>query len=355
VLEGDDITNRSLGRSCLLLGNLAGDGEAVRTVIRANRFHDCGNPLNGVHDHAVYAENSDGVSIVDNLIWNSAAWGIHFYPHARRSLVAHNVIDGNAGGVIFASEVAGGEYDQDYASIDNTVEYNVISNSTQTYNIEASWDGPVGTGNVARSNCVWNGHQGDISDDGFATSGNVVADPRYVSRPMADFRLGSDSECRSVVGYDTAANLGPSGGGAPSSPVPIPAPAGNAAPRVRIALPADGSTARRTFRASARATDDHGVTKVAFRLGASLQATDRSAPYTAFVKVRRAGRLGRWHTVWVKAYDRAGRVSSASAHVYVISRSGVSAARRCARILRTVRSSRHRKAMRRCVRRILSR
>jgi hypothetical protein len=265
-------------------------------------------------------------------------------------LVAHNVIDGNGGGVVFASEGAGGEYDQAYASSDNTVEYNVISNSTQTYNIEASWDGPVGTGNVARSNCVWNGHQGNISDDGFATSGNVVADPGYVSRPTADFRLGSDSECRTVVGYDTAAKVGPNGRGLRPT-----APAGNAAPRVRIVSPADGSTARRTFRVFARATDDHGVTKVAFRLGASLQATDKSAPYTASVRVRRAGRLGRWHTVSVKAYDRAGRVSRVSAHVYVTSSGGVAAARRCARILRTGRAPRHRAAMRRCVRRILSR
>jgi hypothetical protein len=358
VLEGDDITNRSLASSCLILGSFEGFGEAVRTVIRANLFHDCGSPLNGAHDHAVYAENSDGASIVDNVIWNSAAWGIQFYPYARRSMVAHNVIDGNAGGLVFASEAGGGEYDRDYASSDNTVEYNVISNSTQTYNIAASWDGPVGTGNVARGNCVWNGHQGDISsDDGFATIGNVVADPKYVSRPTADFRLGSDSECLSVVGYDTAAKLGviPIGGGGPPSRATSPARAGNAAPRIRIVSPADGSTARRTFRVVARATDDHGVKKVAFRLGASLLATDRRAPYTASLTAHRAGRLGRWHTVLVKAYDRAGRVSSASAHVYVTSRGGVRAARRCARTLRTARAPRHRGAMRRCVRRILSR
>ena len=361
VLDGNDITNRNLAGSCVILGSLIGFGEAVGTVIRGSRLHDCGNPLNGVHDHAVYAENSDGANIVDNLIWNSAAWGIQFYPYARGSLVAHNVIDGNAGGVIFASEAGGGEYDRDYASSDNTVEHNVISNSTKSYNIEASWDGPVGTGNVARGNCVWNGHQGDISsDDGFSSEGNVVADPRYVSRPTGDFRLGSDSQCLSVVGYDTAAKLAASGGGGgggigDGAPGSSPAQAGNRAPHVRILSPGDGTTARRTFRVSARATDDHHVKKVAFRLGVSRLATDRRAPYTATVRVHRASRLGRWHRVSVRAYDRAGRVSSAVAHVYVTSRGGVAAARRCARTLRTARTSRHRAGMRPCVRRILSR
>lgn len=161
----------------MILGSLIGFGEAAGTVIRANLLHDCGSPLNGVHDHAVYVENSDGASIVDNVIWNSAAWGIQFYPYARGSLVAHNVIDGNAGGLVFASEAGGGEYDQDYASSDNTVEHNVISNSTQTYNIEASWDGPVGTGNVARGNCVWNGHQATSARTGSPASATSSPTP----------------------------------------------------------------------------------------------------------------------------------------------------------------------------------
>ena len=44
VIENNDITNNWHGRSCLMLGNNSGGGQAVRPTIRRNRFHECGRP-----------------------------------------------------------------------------------------------------------------------------------------------------------------------------------------------------------------------------------------------------------------------------------------------------------------------
>jgi chitodextrinase len=203
VIEDSDITNAWRGRSCVILGN-SQDDVAVRPVIRRNRFHECGNPANGNLDHAIYAADVVDARITDNIFWNTAAYALHLYPNAQRTVFAHNVIDGGSrsvGGVIFAG-------DSGAASSGNIVEHNVIGYSTR-YNIESWWAGPVGSGNVARSNCVFGGGLGDIGvTNGFAAESNVPADPIFLSRAGRDYRLRADSPCLAVVGYDTAARLG---------------------------------------------------------------------------------------------------------------------------------------------------
>jgi len=214
VFERNHITNERL-TSCMLLGSNSGWGQAVRTVVRENVFRDCGNPLNGHFDHSIYAENVVDGRIVDNVFVRSSGWAIHLYPNAQRTLVAHNVIDGNGRGLIFAGEGA-------LASSNNVVEQNIISNSTIEYNIQAWWGGTVGSGNVARANCLFNGRLGNIgSTTGFTATGNIAADPQYVDRLAGDLRLRPDSPCLAVVGYDTAAKLA----GGPAAPAPEPQPA----------------------------------------------------------------------------------------------------------------------------------
>jgi hypothetical protein len=204
VIENSDITNDWRGRSCLILGD-ASAGTAVRPVIRRNRFHECGNLGNGNQDHAIYASNVVDGKITDNLFWNSAAFALHLYPDAQRTLFAHNVIDGGSpsvsGGVIFAG-------DSGAASSGNVVEQNVITYSTR-YNVESWWGGAVGTGNVVRSNCLFGGGSGEIAKSGgFVSQSNLVASPRFVNRNGHDYHLGGGSPCLAVVGYDTAARLG---------------------------------------------------------------------------------------------------------------------------------------------------
>ncbi len=87
VLERSDVTNAWRGRSCLILGNNEGGGQAVATIVRGNRFHECGDPANGNLDHGVYAANVLDGEIVDNLFYNSAAYTIQLYPNAQRTRV----------------------------------------------------------------------------------------------------------------------------------------------------------------------------------------------------------------------------------------------------------------------------
>ncbi len=205
VLEDSDITNDWRGRSCVLIGYGQSD-LAVRPVIRRNRFHECGSLANGSQDHAIYAANLvDGV-IADNVFWNTSAYAIHLYPNAQRTHVSHNVIDNGApsvaGGLIIGSNAEG------IPSSGNIIEYNVIAYSSY-YNIRTTWGGAIGTGNVVRANCVFGGGQGNISTDtALDATGNLVADPLFVSMTSRDYRLRSDSPCLGTSGYDVAARLG---------------------------------------------------------------------------------------------------------------------------------------------------
>jgi Protein of unknown function (DUF1565) len=205
TIRGNDITNASRGRSCLILGNNSESQPAVRTVVRLNRFYDCGASENGNEDHAIYAANVRGARIADNLFWGSAAYAIQFYPNARNMTFAHNVVDGDEpsirGGVVFGG-------DADSASRNNKVERNVIAFAA-TYAITSNWDATVGSGNLARFNCVWRNRLGAIHTEGggFTARGNVVGDPRFIDRAHRDYRLGRGTRCRKVVGYDTGARL----------------------------------------------------------------------------------------------------------------------------------------------------
>jgi hypothetical protein len=206
VLEDNDITNAGRGKSCLMLGNVSHELVAAETVVRRNRFHDCGSTDHDNKDHAIYVSNARGTKILQNVFWNTAGYTIHMYPASRSAHVAYNVIDGGSpsvrGGVIFAG-------DDDNASSDNVIEHNVVAYA-ETSNITSDWNGPTGESNVVRRNCLWSAkeHEIDDSQGGFVVTANVVAPPLFVSRARRDYRLRRDSRCRGVLGRIAAARVG---------------------------------------------------------------------------------------------------------------------------------------------------
>jgi parallel beta-helix repeat protein len=197
TFRDNDVSNGHTAICFSVGGEFAKFGLAYGTVIAANRIHDCGRLPRTNHDHGIYLEGSRGARVVRNLIYRNADWGVHLYPEADRSYIAHNVIDGNGGGIIVAGEEAGGEYAEPHSSDRNLIELNVITNSTALQNIVSWWGGPVGVGNLARRNCMWRSKGENVGDhEGLTLRANVVASPGFVNRRAAKYRMRASSRCR---------------------------------------------------------------------------------------------------------------------------------------------------------------
>jgi len=196
VLLGNDISNGQ-SATCVSIGG--GPGRSSGTIIEGNLIHDCGllPPTN--HHHGIYVADATDTVIRGNWIYDNADRGIQLYPNADDTVITGNVIDDNGEGIIF-----GGNDSE--VSERNLVEGNVITNSEVRYNVESSWPGNVGGGNLVRGNCVFGGTRnpegGGIKDptEGFVAEENLIADPEYVDRGAADYALPADSPCRDLLG-----------------------------------------------------------------------------------------------------------------------------------------------------------
>lgn len=182
-----EVTNDNTG-ICFNLINDPTWGTARSTVIDSSRIHNCGRLPATNFDHGIYISGTDAL-ITNNWIYDNADRGVQLRG-AQRAIVRNNIIDGNGEGVIFGDMGAAG----------NEVAYNVISNSKIRWNVESYWgSGPVGTGNIVRDNCVWNGASGNIQPpSGFTATANLIVDPGFVNRAAKDFALVSTSPCAAM-------------------------------------------------------------------------------------------------------------------------------------------------------------
>jgi parallel beta-helix repeat protein len=211
VISNDDITNDNTG-ICVSLGAL-GYGQPDGTVIENNRIHDCGRvrPVTN-QDHGIYVAYATNTEISGNYIYDNADRGIQLYPHAMKTNVDGNIIDGNGEGVIFGGD-----------SSHNVVTDNIISDSQVRYNVEYHWDnGVVGNDNTVTNNCVWNGEQGNVLEPevGYTATHNIVAKPTVPDAKTADFTVSSDDPCAAVTDGQTPPVEDPPGGGPIGSPPP---------------------------------------------------------------------------------------------------------------------------------------
>jgi hypothetical protein len=293
VVEDDVITNHNLAESCIVLGNLKGYGAADRAAVRRNRFPDCGNPANGLHDHAIYLESAADATITDNVIWNAAGFGIQLYPDAQRTLVSRNVIDASTGGIIVGGASATGEYAVARASSGTQIEYNVITNAWGKYGVQSTWGGgAIGTGNLVRYNCFFQNVRGnvDLSNGGLVSFGNRNSDPLYLSAASQDYRLRQDSPCmRADV-------------------------AGNPPPTVTLTKPVGGTAFGDYLCPGATAADDDRVLRVRFYLDGVAKLTDDSPPYGSCFSTATTA-TGR-HVVTARAYDVDGGAATSAVSVY---------------------------------------
>jgi parallel beta helix pectate lyase-like protein len=221
VLSDNEITKGNEG-ICVLAGTY---NPAQRVIIERNYIHDCGSAVqpDGSHnkfDHLIYLSGTRNAIVRWNILSaNAGGWGVHMYPGADGTLIEHNIIDGNQGGVIFAGSGEGSPSD------DNIVRNNAITGSGPRWNVESSWsDGLPGTGNVVTANCLYSTGQGQpsgvSSGRGFSATGNtVLGGYPYVDRAAGDYRFRSDSPCATLVGDVVAAVTGETST-PPSEPIP---------------------------------------------------------------------------------------------------------------------------------------
>ena len=204
ILSDNNITKG--GKSICL--QVASSYVAYRVRIERNRIYDCG-PASTKFDHQIYLESSRDAIVRNNILTgNAGGWGVHLYADADGSLIEHNIIDGNRGGVIFAG-------DGNTTSDRNVVRNNAITNSGPRWNIEGSWSGgPRGTGNSAHHNCLYttgpDGPDGiETTAGGFTPSSNVAVDSNpYVNRSRGDLRFKADSACARLVGDVAGPSVG---------------------------------------------------------------------------------------------------------------------------------------------------
>jgi putative cofactor-binding repeat protein len=143
VFDHDEVTNHHTA-ICFVLGS-RDYGQAVDVVIHATAVHDCGTLPASNHEHGIYVEWADRTVITGNAITRNADRGVQLFPDAQHTLVIHNLIAGNGEGVILSG-------DDESASSDNVVAFNVITDSTIRHDVEEWWPGPVGESNAVTSN-----------------------------------------------------------------------------------------------------------------------------------------------------------------------------------------------------------
>jgi Right handed beta helix region len=190
----DDVTDDHTG-ICFMLGSSGGYGAAVHALLAHNRIHDCGllPPTN--HQHGIYAGNTYGARIVDNIIYNNADRGIQLYWNAQRTTIAGNIIDHNGMGV----DISGAS---GFASSHNLIVNNVITNSTVRADVGSWWPqgNALGVGNLVAGNCVFGGRWTiDGRSGGFTAIGNLRLNPRYADASAGDYRLPSESRCARIL------------------------------------------------------------------------------------------------------------------------------------------------------------
>jgi hypothetical protein len=224
VFSDNEVTKGGEG-ICLLAGTY---NPAQRIIIERNVIYNCGGTVradgttNNKYDHQIYLSGTRNAVVRWNILRdNVGGWGVHMYPHADGTLVEHNIIDGNQGGVIFAGD--GGSDVSD----SNTVRNNAITSAGPRWNIEGSWSGGTpGSGNSASANCLYttgpSQPAGIATQTGFTASAGantVLSRLPYANSDAGDYRFKAGSPCADLVG-DVAGVIA----GEASEPVPAPAP-----------------------------------------------------------------------------------------------------------------------------------
>jgi hypothetical protein len=200
ALRGNEITNDHSEICVLVTANYAGP-RPEGVVIERNVIHDCGALPSTNMDHGIYLSHAIAPIVRDNWIYENADRGVQQYPDVHGAQITGNVIADNGDGVNFSgtgSEVTTGA----------TVAGNVVVDSKLGYNAYSGGDGPDGSGNVFRNNCVHTASGGsgiETNPRSFTAHDNLIGSPEFVDPGAGDYRLEPDSSC--LANYTGAMSL----------------------------------------------------------------------------------------------------------------------------------------------------
>lgn len=167
--------------------------------VHDNVFHDLGYNSGLQHgNYAVYISCGTNSKVYNNLIYNEGSIGIHCW-HAANQVHIYNNTIANAQfiGIIVGTGDSGALANA-YFDVSN----NIIVNSKYGVIAEASSPGSVSKSSLFRNNLVFNnqvdwsyngGSSGSMQSAGYAVTGTVTGDPKFVSPSTGNYRLSSNS------------------------------------------------------------------------------------------------------------------------------------------------------------------
>jgi hypothetical protein len=190
--------------------------EADNVLVEANLIHDNGRltpgqqgcrPSNDYwknHDHGIYHDGGDYVTIRNNIIYNiKQGWAIQVWPKSRAHMnIINNTIafgnqhDGKLGAIVMWAPSEGGMKVSD-STVANNIFYGV--KTAAIWMGGGSEEGPMRFANVRISNnIISNGvllfAEKNIATSGLTIKGNLEkTDPKFVDPAAFDFHLRSDS------------------------------------------------------------------------------------------------------------------------------------------------------------------
>ncbi|MGH8655639.1 MAG: Ig-like domain-containing protein, partial [Gammaproteobacteria bacterium] len=207
----------------------------------------------------------------------------------------------------------------------------IINNTTYNNGAEPGHGGagivvnyPTATNVTVRNNIAYKNIDWQLSSNVGTVDHNLITDPHFVNEAARDFHLKSTSPAintGSSVGapttdydgkarpqgsaldigaYEVCSGTCSGGGGGDTTP-----------PTVSIAAPANGATVSGTVTVSANASDNVGVTSVAFKVDGTTFLTDTAAPYSMSWNTTSVSEAS--HALTAVASDAAGNTTTSSA------------------------------------------
>ncbi len=162
------------------------------SIISGNRVTRIGNATGCHHTSGIYVQ-SDGDQILNNIVSDTAGYGIQAYHAPRNVIIAFNTVDrAQNGGIVY------GTSDEVLVPAANTrVVNNIVSNSLWGFQ-ECCNSAAYGEGNLYDHNLLFNNSKGECvyGSTGHMSSpctGSVRLDPLYVDAARGNYHLRSDS------------------------------------------------------------------------------------------------------------------------------------------------------------------